>query len=202
MDKIILSSKDVETLLIWRDQNINLVRRNAAPFKAIILDFPETKINIKAINDGGRITFYISINSQRAGKIKGLQLPGGFFKAEKNTTKLGPDDVQSIITVYSSLMALIVYHEPAPAAAAAPDAKQPGKKTANKAKPRRAGSGLTYILKSNANGLHVLLRGSHASPAGVFNVRGHFRQYKDGRRVWIKPYKKGTGKEKNKTYKL
>ena len=115
MDKIILSSKDIETLLTWRDQNIQLVRRNAAPFKGIILDFPETKINIKAIRDGGRITFYISINGQRAGKIKGLQLPGGFFKATNNTTKLRPDDIQSIITVYSSLMALIAYHEPAPA---------------------------------------------------------------------------------------
>lgn len=200
MDKIILSSKDVETLLQWRDQNIELVRRNAAPFKGIILDFPETKINIKAIRDGGRITFYISIQGQRAGKISGLQLHGGFFKAEKNTTKLKPDDIQSIITVYSSLMALIVYHDPAPAA---PDAKQrQNKKASHKAKQRRNKSGLTYILKSGTSGPRVSRPGDHASPAGAFSVRGHYRQYKDGRRVWIKPYKKGTGKEKSKTYKL
>ena len=199
MDKIILTTKDVETLLQWRDQNIELVRRNAAPFKGIILDFPETKINIKAIRDGARITFYISIQGQRAGKISGLQLHGGFFKAEKNTTKLTPDDIQSIITVYSSLMALIVYHDPVPAA---PDAKQPGKKAASKARKRRNKSGLTYILKSGTSGPRVSRPGGHASPAGVFSVRGHFRQYKDGRRVWIKPYKKGTGKEKNKIYKL
>jgi len=200
MDKIILTTKDVETLLQWRDQNIELVRRNAAPFKGIILDFPETKINIKAIRDGARITFYISIQGQRAGKISGLQLPGGFFKATKNTTKLKSDNVQSIITVYSSLMALIVYHTPAPAAA--DTAKKPGKKAASKARKRRSKSGLTYILRSGASGPRVSRLGGHASPAGVFNVRGHFRQYKDGRRVWIKPYKKGTGKEKNKTYKL
>ena len=201
MDKIILTIKDVETLLSWRDQNISLVRRSSAPFKAIILDFPETKVNIKAINDAGRITFYLSVNGQRAGKLKGLQLPGGFIKISSNTSKLKKDDIQSIITVYSSLMALIAYHKPAPAAAAA--AKQPrNKKTSSKAKQRRTGSGLTYILKSGASGPRVSRLGGHASPAGVFNVRGHFRQYKDGRRVWIKPYKKGTGKEKNKTYKL
>ena len=201
MDKIILSSKDVETLLQWRDQNIELVRRNAAPFKGIILDFPETKINIKAIRDGGRITFYISIQGQRAGKISGLQLPGGFYKADKNTTKLQSADVQSIITVYSSLMALIVYHEPP--APAAPDAWQRhNKKASHKAKQQRSKAGLTYILKASSSGPRVSLQGGHASPAGAFNVRGHFRQYKDGRRVWIKPYKKGTGKEKNKTYKL
>lgn len=201
MDKIILTSKDVETVLQWRDQNIELVRQNAAPFKGIILDFPETKINIKAIRDGGRITFYININGQRAGKLKGLQLPAGFIKISKNTSKLKQDDIQSIITVYSSLMALIAYHKPAPAAAAA--AKQPrNKKASSKAKQRRTGSGLTYILKASSSGPRVSRLGGHASPAGAFSVRGHFRQYKDGRRVWIKPYKKGTGKEKNKTYKL
>ena len=201
MDKIILTSKDVETLLTWRDQNINLVRQSVAPFKAIILDFPETNVNIKAINDTGRITFYLSVNGQRAGKLKGLQLPAGFIKISKNTTKLQPDNIQSIITVYSSLMALIAYHKPAPAAAAAAARKAtPGK--SSKAKQHRTGSGLTYILRSSTSGPRVSLQGSHASPAGAFNVRGHFRQYKDGRRVWIKPYKKGTGKEKNKTYKL
>ena len=46
MDKIILTIKDVATLLSWRDQNVNLVRQSAAPFKAIILDFPETKVTI------------------------------------------------------------------------------------------------------------------------------------------------------------
>lgn len=200
MDKIILTTKDVETLLQWRDQNIILVRQNAAPFKAIILDFPETKINIKAIRDGKQITFYISIHGNRAGKIKGLQMLGGFYNITQNTTKLKPDDIQSILTVYSSLMALIVYHEPVPAAA---DAKQrPHKKASHKAKPRRNKSGLTYILRSGTSGPRVSRLGGHASPAGAFNVRGHFRQYKDGRRVWIKPYRKGTGKEKNKTYKL
>lgn len=201
MDKIILTIKDVETLLTWRDQNVDLVRRSAAPFKAIILDFPETKVNIKAINDAGRITFYLSVNGQRAGKLKGLQLPAGFIKISSNTTKLKKEDIQSIITVYSSLMALIAYHTPAPAAATAD--KQPrNNKAANKAKQRRTRSGLTYILKASSSGPRVSLPGGHASPAGAFNVRGHFRQYKDGRRVWINPYKKGTGKEKNKTYKL
>lgn len=202
MDKIILSNKDVETLLIWRDNNKNLVRRNAAPFKSIVLVFPDAKINIKTINNAGEITFYININGRPAGKITAARLPFGFLKVIKNTTKLTPDDIQSIITVFSSLMALIVYYEPGPAATAENIIKQPGKKTASKTKPRKNKNNITYVLKSNKNGLCVLPHGKHASPAGVFGVRGHFRQYKDGRRVWINPYKKGTGKNKNKTYKL
>ena len=200
MDKIILSSSDVETLLQWRDNNINLVRRSAAPFKGILLEFPETKINIKAINDGGRITFYIHINGIRAGKITGQQLPGGLFHISKNTTKLKSDDIQSIITVYASLMALIVYHEPAPAAAAKPRKKSTGK--AKQQRRQQAKPGKTYILKHSSRGPSLSTPGSHASPAGVFSVRGHYRHYKDGRTVWIKPYEKGQGKQKDKTYKL
>lgn len=202
MDKIILSSKDIKTLLTWRDNNKDLVRQNAAPFKSIILVFPDAKINIKTINNAGEITFYININGRPAGKITAARLPFGFLKIIKNTTNLKPDDIQSIITVFSSLMALIVYYEPEPAATTENIIKQQNKKTTHKTKPRKTKNNITYVLKSNKNNLCVLPHGSHASPVGVFGVRGHFRQYKDGRRVWIKPYKKGTGKNKNKTYKL
>jgi len=202
MDRIILSSKDVETLLQWRDNNADLVRRNPAPFKGIMLEFPETKIHIKAYNNAGKISFYIWINGSSAGKITGQQLPGGLFKAGKNTTKLKSDDIQSIITVYASLMALIVYHEPEPAAAAA--AKEPRQERPKKAKTgaQRSKKSVTYIFSCSSNGPRIHPRGHHSSPAGVFTVRGHYRHYKNGRSVWIKPYKKGTGGQKNKTYKL
>ena len=203
MDKIILSSKDIETLLQWRDNNTDLVRRNAAPFKGIMLEFPETNINIKAYNNAGKIAFYIWINGSSAGKITGQQLPGGLFKAGKNTTKLKSDDIQSIITVYASLMALIVYHEPEPAAAAgSQQQRQERPKKAKTGAQRRKKSGITYIFRSSSSGPQVLPHGGHARPTGVFTVRGHYRHYKDGRAVWIKPYKKGTGKQQHKTYKL
>ena len=199
MDKIILSSGDVETLLEWRDNNRDLVRRNAAPFRGIILEFPEAGINIKAIRDDEKLTFHVWIRGSKAGKITGLQLPGGLFKERKDTTKLNKEDKQSILTVYASLMALIVYHEPEPAAAAA---RQERPHKAKNGAQRRKKSGITYIFRSSSSGPQVLPRGGHARPAGVFTVRGHYRHYKDGRAVWIKPYKKGEGKQNNKTYKL
>ena len=199
MDKIILSSTDVETLLQWRDKNISLVRQSPAPFKAILLVFPETKIQVKAINDAGRIAFYVSVNSIRLGKISGRQLPGAFFQIDKNTTNLKPDDVQSIITVYASLKALIVFHEPI---------TTKGKKhtfpagAKQNAKHKAKSKGKTYILKRRGSDPIVTTPGTRAKPPGAFGVRGHYRHYKNGRIVWISPYKKGNGKEKDKTYKL
>lgn len=197
MDKIILTSANVETLLKWRDNNTEYIRRNAAPFKGIMLEFPETKIIIKAINDGQRITFYIRINGANVGKITGQQIPGGFFKAIKNTTKLKSDDVQSIITVYASLMALIVYYKPekAPETKTRKEAQKPSGKHQRK-------SGITYIFQSGGSFPRLAPKGTHASPAQPFSVRGHYRHYKNGHTVWIAPYRKGEGKTKNKTYKL
>lgn len=200
MDKIILSGKDIEALLLWRDQNKNLIRRNPAPFKGIILEFPDTNIMIKAYNDAGKIAFYLQVDGQKAGKITGQQLPGGLFQAKKNTTKLKSDDVQSIITVYASLMALIVYHKPEPAAAPSKQRQERPKKV--KTGAQRSKNGVTYLLKHSSSGPRIQQRGQHSSPAGTFTVRGHYRHYKNGRAIWIKPYKKGTGDQKNKTYKL
>jgi hypothetical protein len=166
-----------------------------------MLEFPETNIIIKAYNDAGEIAFYLQVNGNKAGKISGRQLPGGLLKVKKNTTKLKSDDVQSIITVYASLMALIVYHDPEPAAAADRQQRQERPKKAKSGAQRRK-NGATYLLNHSSSGPRIHPRGQHSSPAGVFTVRGHYRHYKNGRSVWIKPYKKGTGGQNNKTYKL
>ena len=198
MDKIIMHSQDVDTLLKWRDNNAELVRRNAAPFKGIMLEFPDTHINIKAYNDGGKITFYLYINGEKAGKIAGIQLPGGLFKETKNTTKLNKEDKQSIITVYASLMAYIVYNKPETAADAP---RQRGQHT-TKSGVQRSKKGKIYIFSKHSTGPRIQPRGHHSRPAGVFSVRGHYRHYKNGKTVWIKPYRKGNGAHNDKTYIL
>ena len=201
MDKIILSIGDVQALLSWRDQNKDLIRRNAAPFKAIMLQFPESFIDIKAYNDAGKITFYVIVNGHKAGKITGRQLPGGLLQVKNNTTTLKSNDVQSIITVYASLMAFIVYHTPE--AAAAKEARQERPNKANKGnRQQRRQEAITYILKSSASGPYITRHGQHRSPAGTFTVRGHYRKYKSGKSIWIAPYTKGNGKQQHKTYKL
>ena len=197
MDKIILSSNDIIALLKWRDAHTDLVRRNAAPFKGIMLEFPDTHINIKVYTDGGKLSFYLYISGNKAGKITGVQLPGGFFKQAKNTTKLNKDEIQSIITIYSSLMALIVYHKPEKETAATRNQHQ---ETKNKRKSGKKGH--TYIFSRSQNGPRILRRGQHASISAAFSVRGHYRHYKNGKVVWIKPYNKGTGDRKDKTYKI
>lgn len=201
MDKIILSSNDIIALLKWRDAHTDLVRRNAAPFKGIMLEFPDTHINIKVYTDGGKITFYLYISGNKAGKISGVQLPGGFFKETKNTTELNKENIQTIITVYSSLMALIVYHTPEKETAATRKKLQETKNKRKSGKQRNK-KGITYIFSRSKNGPKIQRYGHRASPSAAFSVRGHYRHYKNGKTVWVKPYNKGTGAKKDKTYKI
>ena len=80
---------------------------------------------------------------------------------------------------------------------------EPGPKPSSSKRPtKRKSKRTTYILRSINGALSAVPRGSHASPRGIFTVRGHYRHYKSGKVVWIAEYKKGTGKRKSKTYKV
>lgn len=72
-------------------------------------------------------------------------------------------------------MALIVYHKPTPAAAREPRQDRP--ETARKARQQPRKNEITYIFRNSSSGPRILERGHHASPAGVFTVRGHYRHY-------------------------
>ena len=205
MDKIKLSAKDAEAVLTWRDQNPDLVRLHKSPFKAILLDFPETKIQVKAITNTESTTFYIAIRGQNVGKIVCRRLAFGLYQTAKNTTDLHPDDIQSIITVYASTMALIVHHtstqEETPTIRETPQKEKPHhhKKTAA---PRKKSS-ITYLLRNNRGALSLQPSGSRAKPKHAFGVRGHDRHYKSGKVVWIREHiRGGDRKKKNKTYKI
>lgn len=53
-------------------------------------------------------------------------------------------------------------------------------------------NGKSVVFKTYNNELYAVPFGSHRSPQGVFNVRGHFRFYKStGKVVWIDSYFKG-----------
>lgn len=79
---------------------------------------------------------------------------------------------------------------------------EPKTHTGHKRSTRWNPVGTTYILHSSGKRLSVAPKGHHASPSCSFTVRGHFRHYRSGKTVWIAEYRKGTGKEQSKTYKI
>lgn len=61
-----------------------------------------------------------------------------------------------------------------------------------KALSRNTESSKNIVFKAFDGDLYAVPIGSHRSPEGVFNVRGHFRFYKkSGKVIWIDSYMKG-----------
>lgn len=122
------------------------------------------------------------------------------WEETKSRIQASRDEKQSALTVYCSLMALMAYGK-----VEAGGTSEPRERTihkSNKELPRKKRPLTTYILRTINGTLLAAPRGSHASPSGIFTVRGHYRHYKSGKVVWIAEYKKGTGKKKPKTYKI
>lgn len=121
----------------------------------------------------------------------------------KDRAKISNDDKQSVLTVYASVMALMVFGRS--------DLKTPEHKehqTASSSKnltkkPKKSKpSGVTYIFTHSGKEPHIAIKGSHSSPQGIFSVRGHYRRYKSGKVIWIAQYMKGTGRKTDKSYRI
>lgn len=207
MDKIIFTTKEVESLIRWRDEHKHLVRQMPAPFKAIELRFSDEPIVIKAIRDDQYLKLQVVIANQPQGHVvyalvdvmpneKGLMLV-------KNKTKLNEEELQDCLTIYSSLMALIAYAQPEERSAVEETlTSKPNAVNVNKSKHLKKGVSITYLL-SKANGsTRQMAVQERKKPNHAFSVRGHFRHYKSGKVVWIEQHVRCDGKKKSKIYKL
>lgn len=210
MDKVIFKIKDVDALLAWRDNHPDLVRSLPMPLKALEFIFPESGWSFKAIREKEFITFHPALHGKPVGKMKLRVCPGGKLAMVKRDNILKGEDVETIITVYCSTMALMVYGNGSRVvdAALSPTVSQKPAEARESVSGNKKGkdtrNGVTYILRATRDGIAAIPQGSHASPSKEFSVRGHFRHYKSGKVVWVDEYRKGTDqkKKKSKRYRL
>lgn len=205
MDKVIFKIKDVDALLAWRDNHPDLVRSLPMPLKALEFIFPESGWSFKAIREKELITFHPALHGKPVGKMKLRVCPGGKLAMVKRDNILNGEDVETIITVYCSTMALMVYGSGSrvvdtalsPSVSQKPTESRESVSSGKKGKDTR--NSVTYILRATRDGVAAIPQGSHASPSREFSVRGHFRHYKSGKVVWVDEYRKGTDQKKKKS---
>ncbi len=201
MDRVELSHDDARRLLAWRDEHVDEVHSLPAPLKAVKIVFVESGFEITGVREGDVLKLHIGRNGRKIGNVVfEARQHDGKMTLKKNKDNVHHDHIESALTVYCSLMALMVYGErPVTSAPDAPNHKAPetSKRPATQRKRRT-----TYILQTRNGKLLASPRGSHASPSGIFTVRGHYRHYKSGKVVWIAEYQKGTKKKRRKTYKM
>ena len=85
MDKIRLSTEDINFLMSWRDKHKNLIRLGVSPLKAVKIVCFESGYTITAIREENKLKFGINQNGQSLGKLVFDVLFAGMCKLVKNT---------------------------------------------------------------------------------------------------------------------
>lgn len=202
MNKIVVTAADINKVLAWRDEHVDLVRSMPLALSEVEIQCVESEISITCYRKERKLKMYIRDSDGLLGHSTFVPYDGKMWERTKTTlpsTLFGSQIQMDAITVYSSLMALMAYGKNYPA-------NQNDRKTATgratKKVSKKSTSDVTYIIHSTGNRVSLVQKGHHASPSCSFTVRGHFRHYKNGKTIWISEYKKGTGDEHHKTYKI
>lgn len=207
MVKIPLTSEQVEKLLAWRDQHKELVRALVVPFpECSILSENGMKIRIEQ-DEALKSVYHFTVTDTNAHKVKGrftYSTKTSYLYLWHGLPELSKDEAQTTITVWAAVSAYIVNFQPelversGDSVGAAASVHTSSAKAANKAADR-----VIYLRP-------IVFTSEHESPVkrkytpceSAFSVRGHYRHYKSGKVVYIQPYEKNTGKEKDKRNKV
>ena len=204
MNKIVLTAEEIERVFSWRDKHPEFVRSMPNPLSRLRIICKESGIEVNGTREADRLRLKIYAQNRSCGMIEFKKLPLGYAKLMKDTTKFSEDEKNSVLCLWCTLMAMMVYGDVG--RKATPDETESDdrqKKTSGKKKPyKRATDHVTYILRKETKSHTSSHKGSHSKKSGRFSVRGHFRHYKSGKVVWIEEFMKGSGAESERTYKL
>lgn len=218
MNSIVLSQDEVVRIFQWRDAHTDLVRSNPNPMSGLKIVCKDTGITINGTRKSDVLLLQIYVNKKHVGdiKFKFLLRDSGqkftYAKIIRDTTKMFvTDDKRSMLSLWCSLMAMMVYGEVEQSKVTdkqddaetstepTPKPKKHGKKTPRKTPYNH----ITYILKSHTSKQNGSGEKRHYTKSSMqFSVRGHYRHYKSGKVVWISEYQKGSGEQISRTYKL
>lgn len=206
MVKIPLAVEQTNALLQWRDEHKELVRTCAVPFPSCeIVGENGVKIRTQQNKDFPSV-YNFTVSNTILHEIKGrfdyMTMTG---RVIHGAPQLSHEDTQTAITVWATVMAYIVNFEPETVEKEQGETKNKESKRRNtspRGQKRPQNSVLylnpiKYITESKNAVQH-----KYTHPSCAFSVRGHYRHLKSGKVVYVHPYEKNTGKEKDKRNKI
>lgn len=231
MDKLYLTFDEAMELYQWGNEKfsceeiISFYKAKNYPIKSLQIEF-EVKNFFRFTDDSTskiiakcylkeNLQIYLNIDEGNSlGKMcLRLEEDADTLQCFKDTLLfLTENTKQFIVYVFTYVEMLMLYGDKIPYTPSKETLNESSKKTsghiqkrANKSKPKSKQDGVTYLIKYDREQKpQVLTTGHHLSPSHAFNVRGHFRKYKDGKTIWIEGYEKNgqSRRKKDKIYKL
>lgn len=199
MDRVLLKQEDVDMLFNWRDTHKEQIWLMPSPLRDVEIQFAYNAFRIRGIREEDWLKLYVHDGPKSISKMEFyVDRVKKALIHKKGEIPLTRESVNSILSCYSILMAFMVFEKPEQVKSESVAEGTPHQVRGKNGNKDRA----TYILRRRTEAPKAPLGGHHASPKGIFSVRGHYRQYKSGKVVWIKEYKKGEGDKKGKTYKI
>ncbi|MBR1398196.1 MAG: hypothetical protein IJ563_11795 [Selenomonadaceae bacterium] len=202
MDKIMLNKEDITFLFEWRDKNKELVRTLPNPLKIVEIVFSHNDIRIKGVRKEKLLALYVYNGQLKIGKAEFEISIDNLLVKRKGKMNMTRESFESILSCYCTLMAYMVYEKPELVKVSEETNDTPTEKKCKSRQNKGKRTNVTYIIRRRKESSELTSVVHHASPKGIFTVRGHLRHYKNGNVIWIKEYKKGTGNKKLKVYKL
>lgn len=109
MDKVLLGSQDIKSLFEWRDAHKDEVRTNPSPVRDIEIICKESQVKVKCIREPQKLKMWVNIGGKSMGHAEFTLASTGMWHSEKNKLKLQQEDIQSCLSLYCSIVALMVY---------------------------------------------------------------------------------------------
>lgn len=202
MVKIPLSTGQINSLLKWRDSHKELVRAVVIPFpECSILCENGIKIRVKQDDTIKSVYHFTATNTQTR------QVDGRFSYSIQNKIVindfpvLSHEDKESAITIWATVSAYVVNFQPEEIERERSATQPQGKNhRSTESKPADRVIHLKPIVYSSSS--ESPAKRKYTLCENAFSVRGHYRHYKSGKVVYVRPYEKNTGKEKDKRNKV
>ena len=193
-DLIIVDTDKLTDLFQWRDNNKDIVRNFTPILKDIVIQVGGLNIHVEE-SDDPEMSFKYTVYSQVEKVLVqhwNKHTTIGYTalnRLPKDVQSDFHDYVESVISIYSTLMAYMEHYKETV------DKKQVTSKQTKKAKKGKSKSKRVRSLHRTVYTLsgHITTdkeKRAYTSPSEPFKVRGHWRNYKSGKKVWIAEYPK------------
>lgn len=206
MVKIPLGIEQINALLRWRDEHKDLVRACVVPFPSCeIVGKNGVKIRTQQNKDFPSV-YSFTVSNTILHEIKGrfdyMTMTG---RVIHGAPQLSHEDTQTAIAVWATVMAYIVNFEPEiiEQECDEPENKESKRRITSPRKQKRPENRVLYLnpTKYITESKNAVQR-KYTPPSCAFSVRGHYRHLRSGKVVFVHPYEKNTGKDKDKRNKI
>lgn len=205
MVKIPLTTEQIKSLLVWRDQHKKLVRALVIPFDDCCIISADAGAMVKARKSSESCYVITASNTESHEIYCKFLFDCASWKVVEKWGRIKDEFKQNSITVWATVSAYIVNFQPELVEVDQKEPKSNGT-TVHKANAKAANKAADRVIYLNpitfTHEHENAVKRKYTPCENAFSVRGHYRHYKSGKVVYIQPYEKNAGKEKDKRNKV